>query len=411
VSRLVENARRPGRGVRCLAVVAAIVFGLAACEDQQGGGQSAGGSAPPPPSVTVSPALSKTVTDYDTFVGQFAAVESVEVRSRVGGYLQKIAFQDGDVVKKGDPLFVIDQRPFDLAVQAAEAELNQAKATLQLASRELKRAEPLVKRGAISESVFDQRRQEELSAQARVQASQAALDEAKLNLEFSSITAPINGRTGEHLVSIGNLVSGDGSSATMLTTITSTDPIYFYFEVSESDYLRYVKLIQKGQRVDARSSNPIVKIALFDQEGFTRDGVMDYVDSGLDPNTGTIQARVLVPNSTGELLPGLFGQVQLDASGPYEAMLVPDSAVGADQTGRFVYVLGDNNTATYRAVELGPINDGLRVIRSGLAKGDKVIINGISRIRPGATVTPQDGEITPKSAEDAQADGSKKSGG
>ena len=349
--------------------------------------------APPPPPVTVSPPLQQSIVEWDEYVGRFQAVDHVDVRARVSGYLQSIDFEDGDLVDEGEVLFVIDPRPFHIAVEQARATLEQAETRLTLAEQELERAQPLLARGNISQSAFDERVQEQQEGQASVRLAEANLNAALLDLEFTNVRAPISGRVSRNLVSVGNLVTGSSVNATALTTIVSIDPIHFYFDVSEADHLKYIRLARSGDRPSSRENPNPVELALMDEDEFTHEGRMDFVDNVIDFDSGTVTGRAILPNPDQVFVPGMFARVRLIGSGRYDALLVPETAIGTDQSRRFVYVVDADNIAHLRAVELGPLLDELRVIRDGLAPDDLVIINGVQRARPGAPVTPEQGQI------------------
>lgn len=350
---------------------------LAACTeaDDDGATQS-------PPEVTVAKPVKRSITDWDEYTGRFQAVDRVEVRSRVSGYLDQVLFNDGDMVKAGDVLFIIDQRPFQIAMQQSEALMKQAMAQNKQAQNDFKRAESLLKSRAISEEDFDQRQQSLLATQAQLEAAQAALQNARLNLEFTEVIAPVSGRVGRDVVNVGNLVSGGTANATLLTTIVSLDPIHFYFEASEAEMLKYVRLSRSGQRPDSRSSPNPIFVKLQDEADYVHEGSMDFVDNELDASTGTILGRALFPNSESIIQPGMFGRARLLGSNEYEALLIPDTAINTDQSKKFVYVVNDDNEATRTYLELGALlDDGMRVVLSGLDENKRVVINGIQRIR------------------------------
>jgi len=346
-----------------------------------------------PPEVTVAKPLVRKITDWDEYTGRVAAVESVEIRARVSGYLQASHFHDGGLVKRGDLLFEIDPRPYQAALDEARAELTSARVRLELAANDLDRARRLFASRAISEEELDARTKAKREAEAAIEAGQAAEKAAALNLDFTRIKAPISGRIGRRLVTAGNLVSGEGKDATLLTTIVSVDPVYVYFTADERAYLRYTRLAEQGIRPSSRDTATPVRLQLADEQGFPHQGVMDFVDNVVDQATGTMQGRAVFPNPDGDLTPGLFGRIQLLGEGPYEALIVPDAAVGTDQAQRLVYVVADDGTVTPRPVTLGRSLGGLRVVRSGLAPTDRVVINGIQRVRPGSKVKPVDGQI------------------
>jgi len=355
-----------------------------------------GGTAPPamaPPEVTVATPLVRKITDWDEYTGRLAAVESVEIRARVSGYLQSVHFQDGELVKKGDLLFVIDPRPYQAALDEARADLTRSRVRLELAVNDLDRARRLFASRAISEEELDARTKEKREADAALEAAQAAEKASALNLEFARIKAPISGRIGRKLVTVGNLVTSEGNNATLLTTLVSVDPIHVYFTADERAFLRYTRLAEQGIRPSSRNVANPVRLQLADEQGFPHEGVMDFVDNSVDETTGTMQGRAIFANPGGDLTPGLFGRIQLLGEGPYEALILPDEAIGTDQAQRLVYVVGDDNVVAARPVMLGRPLGALRVVRSGLKPTDRVVINGILRVRPGSTVTPVAGQI------------------
>jgi RND family efflux transporter MFP subunit len=300
------------------------------------------------------------------------------------------------MVRKGDLLFVIDPRPYTAVLRRAEAELALAKARLELADSRFDRASRLVARNAISQEEADTRAAEARQAGASVQAAQAALEAARLDVEYTEVRAPVSGRVGRKLVTEGNLVNGgSGTQGTMLTTIVSLDPIYVYFEADERAYLKYVHLAQEGKRPSSRNNRNPVQIAFADEEGFPHEGYTDFVDNHLDEQTGTIGARAVMANPDLLLSPGLFARVRLIGSGAYDALLIPDEAIGTDQARKFVYVVDADNHARYRPITLGPMIDGLRVVREGLAADERIVINGLQRTKPDALVDPQEATATP----------------
>lgn len=350
-----------------------------------------GAEAPPPgpPPVSVAPALERQVAEWDEFSGRIEAVESVQLSPRVGGYLQSIHFKYGSMVKKGDLLFQIDPRPFQAEVARAEAALASAKARADLARTELVRAERLLKDSMVARREYDTRASGQRDAEAAVRAAQAALRTARLNLEYTSIRAPISGRIGRAETTVGNLVQGEGPSPTVLTTIVSIDPIYAAFEGDEQVYLKYVAMARGGERPSSRTTPNPVLMGLANEQGFPHTGRMEFVDNRLDPQTGTIRVRAVFDNKDGRLTPGLFARIKLVGSGSYQAVLINDRAVGTDQSKKFVLVLDSENKASYRPVSLGPLVDGLRVVKQGLKAGEVIVVNGIQRVRPGMQVAPQ----------------------
>ena len=350
--------------------------------------------APPAPSVTVAKPIAKRITTWDEYSGRFEAMESVEVRPRVSGFVDKVHFKDGQVVKAGDPLFTIDPRPFEIAAESARAEIARAKATVALATSEVERAAPLVRSGAVTERDFTQRSANLSVTEAQLQVAQAALKSAELNLEWTVVRAPISGRISDRKVDPGNLVIGGEQGTTLLTTIVALDPIHFLFDVSESDYLRYQRLSSSGQRASSRDSSNPVRIRLSDETDWTHEGAMDFVDNQLNPRSGTMRGRAVLPNKDQLFAPGIFARLRL-FGGEVDALLVPDSSIVSDQMRKIVFVVGDDGVVKGAPVTLGPIADGLRVVKSGLSAGDNVIIDGLANpmVRPGTKVTAEPGEI------------------
>lgn len=369
-----------------LALLPALAL-AAGCGQSQTQAQNA---APPPPQVTVSKPLKKLVAEHDEYVGRFIAFDYVEVRARVSGYLQTIHFTDGQLVKKDDPLFTIDPRPFQASLDQATAAVEQAKANLAFAESDLARGESLRTGTTITQQALDQRLQAKRVATAAVSAQEAAVRQAQLDLQFTELKAPISGRIGDRRVSIGNLVTGGAAGTTLLATIASVDPIRFEFTMDEASYLRYVRLAtEAGAHSANRGITLPVRLKLIDEDKFTRDGKIDFVDNAIDRSSGTIRGRAEFENADGRLTPGMFGRVQITVAAPAEALLLPDAAIGTEQVRKFVYVVGDDNVATPKYVTLGQLSDGLRVVKSGVRAGDLVIVNGLMRVRPGAKVTPQ----------------------
>ena len=381
------------RPLCCLPPLAILLaIGLSGCDKPPS--QAAG---PPPAPVTVSQPTKRTVTDWDEFTGRFEAMEEVQVRARVGGFVTSIEFKDGDFVKPGDLLYVIDSRPFEAVALQADGQLADARARVELARRELERALTLVTTSAVSESSVDQRRQTLQAAHAAEMQAEGALKAAKLNIEFSHVIAPMAGRVSRHLVSVGNLVQGADGGATVLTSIVSLDPIYIYFDMDEATYLKYNKLWFEGRRPSSRDTANPVQVSLAGETKPSREGKMDFLDNRLDVSTATLRSRAIIPNKDISILPGQFGRVRLIGSAPYEALLLPDAAIATDQSRKVVFVVNNDNVVEVRPVTLGPLDDGLRVIREGLKADDKVIIEGIQRARVGAKVAPH----PPKAAEPA----------
>ena len=342
--------------------------------------------AAPLPQVTVAAAISRKVTEFDEFTGRFEAVERVEVRPRVSGYISSVNFTDGNEVKKGDVLFVIDPRPYVAERDRARAQLAQARSQLALAKSERERANKLLGQHAISREEFDTRTAGDEEAQASVAAAQAALDAAELNVEFTRVTAPIAGRISRALITSGNFVS---NGQTLLTTLVSLDPIYVTFDGDEQAYLRYGKPVRTSAHGGSSEARSPVVVGLANESGYPHQGAMVFVDNALDPATGTIRSRALLDNHERLFTPGLFARIRLLDSAQHEAVLVNDSAIGTDQTVRYVLVVGAGSKVEYRPVQLGPVIDGLRVVQSGLAAGENVVVNGLQRVRPGAQVQAQ----------------------
>jgi membrane fusion protein, multidrug efflux system len=357
-------------------------------------GKPAASAAPSPPPVTVARPLQKTVTEWNEFTGRFVAVASVEVRARVSGFIDSIHFNDGQVVKQGDLLFVIDPRPYKLAVEQSTADVERAKAKLDLATLDVERAEPLVRNQTLTGREYDTRRSTQRDAGAQLASAEATLNQAKLNLEWTEVRAPTAGRISDKRVDAGNLVSGGQVGATLLTVIVSIDPMRFVFDGSENDFLHYQRLARAGGRPSSRDAPNPVSVKLADETDYKHQGRMDFVDNAVNPKTGTIRARAIFENKDGLLTPGLFGRLRL-YGGEHDALLVPDSAVASDQSRKIVFTVADDGTVGTKLVELGPIVEGLRVILSGLAATDRIVIDGLQRARPGQKVTPEDGKIVP----------------
>src|SRR3982075_1457420 len=355
---------------------------------------SACGDKPPPqaaaapPPVTVAQPVKRTVTDWDEFTGRFEAVEEVQVRARVGGFVTSVEFRDGAIVRAGDLLYVIDSRPFEAVALQADGQLSDARAKAELAKRELDSALTLVQTSAVSESVVDQRRQTLQAAHAAEMQAEGALKAAKLNIEFTHVMAPMTGRVSRHLVSVGNLVQGSEGNATLLTSIVTLDPIYIYFDVDETTYLKNNKLWFEGRRPSSRDTPNPVQVTLTGEAKPSLEGKMDFLDNRLDVSTGTLRSRAVIPNKDLSILPGQFGRVRLIASAPYEALLLPDTAIATDQSRKIVFVVKNDDTVEAKPVTLGPLDEGLRVIREGLKAEDRVIVDGLQRARVGAKVAP-----------------------
>ena len=355
---------------------------------------AAAAEGPPPPKVTVAKPLAKRVATWDEFSGRFEAVQTVEVRPRVSGFIDKIHFKDGQTVKAGALLFTIDPRPFELAVENAKADVARSKAQVDLASSEVERARPLVKTGAVTERDFDQRAAALSVARAGLQAAEATLKTAALNLEWTRVVAPIDGRLSDRKIDAGNLVNGGSGTTTLLATIVTVDPIHFIFDVSEADYLRYQRLDEMGARASSQEAKNPVKIRLADETSFAHTGKLDFLDNALNPRSGTLRARASVTNPSGLLQPGLFARAAL-FGGEIDALLIPDAAVVSDQARKIVFAVGDDGIVKGLPVTLGAIEGGLRIVTGGLSESDRIVIDGIANpmVRPGAKVEPENGEI------------------
>lgn len=407
---------------------AASVMALVGCQPQ------AAPPTRPAPMMTVSQPVTKQIVEWDAYTGRLEAVSFVEVRARVNGYLDTVHFDEGQIVEKGDLLFVIDPRPFEADLNRAEGELTQAEsqigvaqarlveakaqklqsdAQLTLAKARLQRVRELYAQDASSQEELDQREAEFLQAEADVEASQAGIksaeaaiataeaavqsaqagvESAQLNLDYTRVYAPIRGRIGREEVTAGNLVGGGTETSTLLTTITSVDPIYCHFDANEQEVLKYMRLAQSGKRESAREAKHPVYLGLVDESGFPHQGHMDFVDNQFDFETATMRARCVFSNEDQILLPGMFGRIRIPGSAPYDAILVPDSAIGTDQSSQFVYIVTEGKIER-RGIEPGPIVDGLRVIRSGLDGSENLVLQGLLQARPGMEVQTQPGEI------------------
>jgi membrane fusion protein, multidrug efflux system len=386
---LVFNLRSFG-GFGPLIVLLAIT--LSGCSEKPP--QQAAAAAAP---VTVAQPTKRTVTDWDEFTGRFEAVEEVQVRARVGGFVTSVEFRDGAFVNTGDLLYVIDSRPFEAVAEQADGQLSDARAKAELAKRELDRALTLNQTQAVSDSIVDQRRQALQAAKASEMQAEGLLKAAQLNIEFTHVVAPIGGRVSRHLVSVGNLVSGsdNGGGATLLTSIVSLDPIYIYFDMDEATYLKNNRLYFEGKRPSSRENPNPVQVTLTGETKSSHDGKVDFLDNRLDVSTGTLRGRAVIPNKDFSILPGQFGRVRLIGSAPYEALLLPDTAIATDQSRKIVFVIKDDDTVEARPVILGPLDEGLRVIREGLKPEDRVIVDGLQRARVGAKVSPHAAPAAP----------------
>ena len=356
-----------------------------------------------PPQVSVATVIDREITEWDEFTGRLEPVESVDVRPRVSGYVSSVRFKEGAIVRKGDPLFQIDDRPFLAEVDRLRAELMRSRATVQRAASELQRAERLRAENAMSLEERDRRSAFAQEATAQVAAVEAALRAVELNLEFTRVVSPIAGRVSRAYVTEGNLVSSGPGEATLMTTVVSLDPIHAHFDADERIFLRYSALARSAGKADASSARLAIRMALADEEGFPREGRLDFLDNRLDPASGTIRGRAAFRNRDGALTPGLFVRLRVAGSGTNRALLVQDRAVGTDLDKKFVLIVGPEQTIQYRAVTLGPLVDGLRVVRTGLAAGDHVVVNGLQRVRPGAKVDPVPVQMDPAAGAAAPA--------
>ena len=377
-----------------IAAACLVLISTAGCSGS-GGAQS----STPPPEVSVAQVLQRPVKDWDEFTGRLQAVETVEIRPRVSGYIDLVAFTEGKVVKRGDLLFVIDPRPYKADRDRAAADLKRFRTTLDLAKIEQQRVQRLKESGAVSQEEVDERESTVAQAEANVSGAEAALEPAELNMTFTRVTSPIDGRVSRAEVTRGNLVTGGNNGGTYLTSVVSLDPIYLYFEGDEATYLRYVALARAGERPSSRDAPNPVRVGLANEQGFPHEGKMDFVDNQVNSQTGTIRARAVLENKDGLYIPGLFARVQLLGSGEYLAVLIDDRAVNTDQSQKYVFLLGPGNKIEYRRVKLGRVIEGLRIVREGLKPGDVIVVNGAQRVHPGVVVSPQtvtmQGDVTP----------------
>jgi RND family efflux transporter MFP subunit len=353
------------------------------------GGPADQAEAPPPPTVTVAQPLVRDLVEWDEFTGRFEATERVEIRARVSGYLDSVHFEDGQTVKRGELLFVIDPRPFKIAVEQAEAALESAAARLELARQELDRAAQLLTRENVSRSTYDTRLQESRVAEADVLGARAELRDAQVDLTYTEVRAPVAGRASNRRVDVGNLVT----DTTLLTTVVALDPIYFVFDMSEADFLAYQRAVLDGSLPSTRDQETVVGLKLVDEETWTREGRMNFVDNVVDPSSGTVRARAIAANPDALIAPGQFGRIRVPGSPRYPAILVPDDAIATDQARRIVMTVNQDNIAEPRVVRPGPHELGLRIVRDGLTAEDRIVVNGLVRVRPGMPVTPEQGQI------------------
>ncbi len=380
-------SRKSPRPAAWLAATAALALSLAGCD------QKNDYVAPPPPEVVVGEPVARTITTYKEFTGTTQGVDTVELRARVKGFLKSIHFEAGAQVKEGDLLFTIDTLPFEAAVASAKAELANKRALFASADAEYRRAAQLYERNVYAELDLIKAKGARDAAQAAIEAAQAALETAELDLSYTRVVAPISGQISRNLVDVGNLVGNN--DATLLATIVQYDPIEAYFSVSETDLYRFLEQRRKGERPDFRKEVVPVDLALGAEPGFPHRGRLDYTDPALDPQTGTIQSRAVFPNDDHAIVPGAFVRLRI----PYEldrhVLLVPERALGSDQAGRYVLVVNDKDVVEQRSVQLGSQVDDLIVIEKGLKGGERVVINGLQRARPGGKVKPVPAEATP----------------
>ena len=364
-----------------VAIAMASALALSACGESQ---SQAAPAAPPAPPVSVAAALERQVIDSEEFPGRIEAIDQVDIRSRVTGYIESVNFRQGAEVRKGDVLFVIDPRPFQAEVARVEASLANTRAQLDLARSELARADALLKDQATSKREYDDAASKVRQLEAQIRSAQAAVDIARLNLSYTRVTAPISGRVGKAEITVGNLVQGEGPNSPVLTSIVSLNPIYASFEADENVYLRYGKHARNG-------SAPLpVHVGLADEDGFPRKGTLQFVDNRLDTRSGTVRMRAVLDNRDGKLTPGLYARVKLsDAARSRAAVVVSDRAIGTDQSKRFVLVVGEDGKAQYHEVKPGRLVEGLRIIEEGLKPGELIVVNGLQRVRPGSPVAPQ----------------------
>lgn len=368
---------------------------LSACSDT---GKAPAPSAPPPPAVTVAKPLVRQVVDEDEYVGRFVAQNAVEIRARVSGYLEQVHFKDGAIVKQGDLLFTIDPRPFRNTLDQARANLEQARSNAVFAESDFGRAQLLAREKTITDQALDQRAQSLRNAQAAVAANEALVRQAELDLQFTELRAPIDGRIGDRRVSPGNLVTGGTAGNTsLLASIVSLDPIRFEFTFDEAAFLRYKRI--RPQSTDAKAQEPVaVQLKLIDDKNFAHQGAIDFIDNVIDKSSGTMRGRAVFANKQDLFTPGMFGRLKVSGSLPYQAFLIPDAAIGTEQIRKFVYVVGADDTVAMKYVVPGQMSDGLRVIKDGLSTEDRVVVNGLMRVRPGIKVTPTEAVSAPTPA-------------
>lgn len=369
----------------------AMVTALSLCGCHQ---QTQGTPTLPPTNVTVAKAVEKEVVNYQEYTGNTAAVSSVDIRARVSGYLDKVSFEEGAILKAGDLLFVIDPRPYKAAFDQAQANVEQAKSQLALATGNYQRAEKLFQTNVIDAQTYQTQLENRNQANATLLGNQAALETAQLNLDFTQIRSPIDGQTSTYKYTIGNLITGgDSSNSGVLTTIVSIDPIYVYVNVDERGLLAYQEMVRSGKSIAPKDGQTPIEMQLANENNFPHKGVIDFVDNQVDPNTGTIRVRGVFANKDRVLRPGLFAQVRIPASPEYKSLLISDLCVAYDQGQPIVYAVGTDNIATAKPVKLGAIFDGLREVKEGIAPEDRIVVNGVVRLRPGVSVLPKEGNM------------------
>jgi membrane fusion protein, multidrug efflux system len=352
-------------------------------------GRSSKPAAPPPlQAVTVAEVAEREITEWDEFTGRLQAVDQVEIRPRVSGYIKRVAFAEGREVKKGEVLFEIDPRPYQAELARVEAELERARSAASLAESEVQRAGKLVDMQAISREEFDSRTSAEAQGGAQVRAAEAAVQTARLNLEWTKVRSPIAGRVSNALVTEGNLVEAGPPAGAVLTTVVSVDSMYLYFDSDEQTYLRYAGRARSSGGTNWRTARLPVYLGLANESGFPHEGRLDFVDNQVDPQSGTIRTRAVFSNRSRALTPGLFARVKLVGTEKMNATLVRDAAIGTDQDRKFVLVMGPGDTLAYRPIVPGRLTDGLRIVTSGLKPGERIVVNGLMRVRPGMKVTP-----------------------
>jgi multidrug efflux system membrane fusion protein len=380
--------RRRARAILPLGALV-VALGVMACDRPQAQNKGQPAAPPPPPVVTTSQPVVSNIIEWDEYTGRFEAVASVDIRARVSGYVDKIAFADGQEVKKGDLLFVIDPRPFERALGLSKAELEQARTKAQNSALDVERGRPLLERKIMSEKVFDDRANLQREAEAAVKVAEAKVATAELDLTFTRITAPIDGRISRANVSLGSWISAGGTAnASLLTLIVTQDPIHIYIDISENNYIKYKRLAERGALATKGTVGAEVEVALPDETTFAHRGRLDFVDNRLDPGTATMRARAILSNADQLFSAGMFARVRLAGTPEQPTVLLPDAAIGTDQANKFVLVVAEDGMVSRRTIQLGPIYQGLRVIRSGVEAQDWVVTSGLQRARPGQKVTP-----------------------